>query len=56
MDRNDDDNANTEVHSDSFRVEWTIEVVQNMTSVKERKVDIEVSTIIGTETKITWSD
>ena len=51
---NDDDNANTEVHSDSFGVGWTIEVFQNMTSMKEHKVDIEVSTIIGTETKIAW--
>ena len=52
VDGNDDDNANTEVHS--FRVEWTMEVFQNMTSMKEHKVDIEVSTIIGTEIKITW--
>ena len=26
VDGNDDDNANTQVHSDSFRVEWTVEV------------------------------
>ena len=54
VDGNDDDNANTEVPSDSFRVEWTIEVFQNVTSMKEHDVDIEVSTIVGTETKITW--
>ena len=39
---------------DSFRTEWTIEVFQNVTSMKEHKVDTEVSTIFGTETKITW--
>ena len=52
VDGNVDDNASTEVHSDSFRVEWTIEVFQNMTSMTEHKVDVEMSTII--ETKITW--
>ena len=51
-DWNDDDNASTEVHSDSFRVEWRIDVFQNVKSMKEHKVDIEVSPIIGTETKI----
>ena len=34
LDGNDDDNANTEVNSDCFRVEWTIEVFQNVTSMK----------------------
>ena len=37
VDGNDDDIANTEVHSDSFRVEWTIEVVQNVTWMNEHK-------------------
>ena len=31
-DGNDDDNANTEVHCDSFSVEWRIEVFQNVKS------------------------
>ena len=51
-DWNDDDNASTEVHSDSFKVELMIDVFQNLKSMKEHNVDIEVSTIIGTETKI----
>ena len=51
-DMNDDDNASTEVHSDSFRVEWRINVFHNVKSMKEHKVDIEVSTIIGIETKM----
>ena len=54
VDGNDNDNANTEVHSGNFRVEWTIEVFQNVTWMKEHNVDIEASTIIETETKITW--
>ena len=45
VDGNDDDDANTEVHSDSFRVEWTIEVFQNVTSMKEHKVENEVAQI-----------
>ena len=51
-DWNDNDNASTEVHSDRVRVELRIDVFQNVTSMKEHQVDIEVSTIIGTETKI----
>ena len=44
--------ASTEVRSDRFRVELRIEVFQNVKSMKEYKVDIDVSAIIGTETKI----
>ena len=51
-DGNDDDNASTEVQSDSFRVELTIEVFPNVKSMKEHRVDVEVSTVVGTETKI----
>ena len=51
-DWNDNHNASTEVHSDRVRVELRIDVFQNVTSMKEHQVDIEVSAIIGTETKI----
>ena len=44
-----DHNASTE---DSSRMELRIDVFQEEKSMKERKVDIEVSTIIGIETKI----
>ena len=51
-DLNGDDDASTFGHSDSFMVELRIEVVQDVKAMKEHKVDIEVSTIIGTEAKI----
>ena len=42
----------TTMQARSFRVEWRINVLQNVKPMKEHKVDIEVSTTIGTETKI----
>ena len=48
-DWDDDDNASMEVDSDSFRVEFRIEVFHNLKSVKEHQVDIEVSTTTRTK-------
>ena len=49
---NDDDNATKDGHSDSVMVGLRIDVFQDVKAMKERTVDFEVSTIIGTETKI----
>ena len=46
-DLNDDDNVSMYVHSDDFMVELRIDVFQAVKVMSERKVDIEVSTIIG---------
>ena len=51
-DLNDDDNATKDGHSDSFMVELRIDLFQDAKALKEHKVDCEVSTTIGTETKI----
>ena len=49
---NNDDDASMYGHSDSFMVELRIDVFQDVKAMKEHKVDIKVSTIIGTEAKI----
>ena len=49
---NDDDDANMYGHNDSFMVELRIDAFQDVTAMKEHKMDIEVSTIIGTDAKI----
>ena len=48
----EDDSTNTVVHSVSFRVEWRMDVFQDVKALKEHKVDSEAATIIGTATKI----
>ena len=51
-DLNDNDGTSTHGHSHSFMVELRIDVFLDVKAMKEHKVDIEVSTIIGTEAKI----
>ena len=50
-DLNNNDDASLYGHSDSFKVEVRI-VFQDVNAMKEHKVDIKVSTIIGTEVNI----
>ena len=51
-DLNNDDDASMYGHNDNFMVELRINVFQDVKAMKEHKVDIKVSTIIGTEAKI----
>ena len=48
----EDDSTKTVVHSVSFRVEWRMDVFQDVKALKEHIVDSEAATIIGTATKI----
>ena len=49
---NDDDDASVCVHGDDFRVQSRIDVFQEVKVMKQHKVHIKVSKIIGTEGKI----
>ena len=51
-DLNDNNDTSTCGQSDSFIVELRINVLQDVKAMKEHKVDIEVSTISGTEAKV----
>ena len=51
-DLDDNDDATLHGHRDSFEAELKIDVLQDANAMKEHKVDITVSTIIGTEAKI----
>ena len=48
-DLNNDDDASMYGHSDSFMADLRIDVLRYVKAMKEHKVDIKVSTIIGTE-------
>ena len=51
-DMNDNFNATKDGHTDSVMVELRIDVFQDVKEIKEHKVDLKLSTIIGTENKI----